>query len=98
MGADFVVSARGFMFSLGCIQALKCASGKCPTGVTASDPNMIKGLDPTDKAVRAMRYAERVIEEVEIIAHSCGLTDPSGLRAHHVTAVERGVSGFRVMD
>ena len=95
MGADFVVSARGFMFSLGCIQAMKCGSGHCPTGVTAADPKLIAGLDPTDKAVRVRRYAERVVEEVEIIAHSCGLTDPSGFNLNHVTQIERGVGGFR---
>jgi glutamate synthase domain-containing protein 2 len=95
MGADFVVSARGFMFSLGCIQAMKCGSGSCPTGVTASDPRFIKGLDPTDKAVRVMRYAERVHEEVEIIAHSCGLTNAAGFNPSHVTGIERGVGGFR---
>lgn len=95
MGADFVSSARGFMFSLGCIQAMKCGSGKCPTGVTASDPRLIAGLDPTDKAVRVARYAARVREEVEIIAHSCGLTDVTGFRPRHVTAIERGVGGFR---
>ena len=95
MGADFVSSARGFMFSLGCIQAMKCGSGKCPTGVTAVDPKLIAGLDPADKAVRVKRYAERVREEVEIIAHSCGLTNPSEFRAQHVTSIERGVGGFR---
>lgn len=95
MGADFVSSARGFMFSMGCIQAMKCGSGKCPTGVTSSEPRLITGLDPTDKAVRVARYAERVREEVAIIAHSCGATDPSGFRPHHVTAIERGVGGFR---
>ena len=98
MGADFVSSARGFMFSLGCIQAMKCGSGKCPTGVTASDPKLIAGLDPTDKAVRVGRYAKRLQEEVEIIAHSCGLTDPSGFQPHHVTQIERGVGGFRNMS
>lgn len=97
MGADFVVSARGFMFSLGCIQAMKCGSGHCPTGVTAVDPKMIRGLDPTDKAVRVARYVERVQEEVEIIAHSCGLTDAGGFNASHVTHIERGVAGFRNM-
>ncbi len=95
MGADFVSSARGFMFSIGCIQAMKCGSGKCPTGVTASDPKLIRGLDPTDKAVRAGNYALRVAEEVEIIAHACGLTDASGFQPHHVTQIERGVAGFR---
>lgn len=95
MGADFISSARGFMFALGCIQAMKCGSGHCPTGVTSSDPRLIKGLDPTDKAVRVMRYAERVREEVEIIAHSCGLASAADFRPHHVTAIERGIGGFR---
>jgi glutamate synthase domain-containing protein 2 len=95
MGADFVSSARGFMFSLGCIQAMKCGSGKCPTGVTSSEEHLIAGLDPTDKAARVARYAKRVREDVEIIAHSCGLTDPGGFRPHHVSQIERGVGGFR---
>jgi glutamate synthase domain-containing protein 2 len=95
MGADFVVSARGFMFSLGCIQAMKCGSGNCPTGVTAAHARLIAGLDPADKAVRVMRYAERVREEVDIIAHSCGLAGPDGFRPAHVTEIERGVGGFR---
>ena len=95
MGADFVSSARGFMFSLGCIQAMKCGSGRCPTGVTAADPRLIAGLDPADKAVRVSRYAGRLIEEVEMIAHSCGLSEPSGFRPRHVTEIERGVAGFR---
>jgi glutamate synthase domain-containing protein 2 len=95
MGADFVSSARGFMFSLGCIQAMKCGAGRCPTGVTAVDPKLIAGLDPTDKAVRVSRYARRVADEVEMIAHSCGLTDVSGFAPRHVTEIERGVGGFR---
>jgi glutamate synthase domain-containing protein 2 len=95
MGADFVSSARGFMFSLGCIQAMKCGSGRCPSGVTAADPRLIAGLDPTDKAVRVAKYAHRLMDEVEIIAHSCGLTDPSGFAPRHVTEIERGVGGFR---
>jgi glutamate synthase domain-containing protein 2 len=95
MGADFVSSARGYMFSLGCIQAMKCGTGRCPTGVTSVDPRLISGLDPADKAVRVARYAAKMREEVEIIAHSCGLTDASGFAPKHVTEIERGVAGFR---
>jgi glutamate synthase domain-containing protein 2 len=43
-GADFVTSARGFMFSLGCIQSLKCNKNICPTGITTHDPRFQKGL------------------------------------------------------
>ena len=95
MGADFVSSARGFMFSLGCIQAMKCGSGHCPTGVTAVEPRLIAGLDPTDKAVRVGRYARRMQDEVAMIAHSCGLADVTGFAPRHVTEIERGVAGFR---
>ncbi len=95
MGADFVSSARGFMFALGCIQAMKCGSGHCPTGVTAVDKHLIAGLDPMDKAVRVSHYARRVQDEVEIIAHSCGLTDASGFAPRHVTAIEPAMAGFR---
>ncbi len=98
MGADFVSSARGFMFSLGCIQAMKCGSGHCPTGVTAVDPRLIAGLDPTDKAVRVSHYAKRVADEVEMIAHSCGLTDATGFAPKHVTDIERGIGGFRAQS
>ena len=95
MGADFAVSARGFMFALGCIQSLKCSSGNCPTGVTSSDVRLIKGHDTTDKAQRVMRYAKRVHEEVEIISHSCGAADPSELEPHHVTMIKIGVNDMR---
>ncbi len=95
MGADFAVSARGFMFALGCIQSLKCSSGNCPTGVTSSDVRLIKGHDSTDKAQRVMRYAKRVHEEVEIIAHSCGAADPTELEPHHVTMIKSGVNDMR---
>lgn len=95
MGADFVSAARGFMFSLGCIQAMKCGTGRCPTGVTSAQERLISGLDPADKAVRVARYARQIREEVEIIAHACGLTDPTGFMPRHVTDIERGVGGFR---
>jgi glutamate synthase domain-containing protein 2 len=98
MGADYVSSARGFMFSLGCIQAMKCGTGRCPTGVTSAQARLIAGLDPADKAVRVARYARQVREEVEIIAHACGLTDPTGFLPKHVTDIERGVGGFRAVQ
>jgi glutamate synthase domain-containing protein 2 len=98
MGADFVSSARGFMFSLGCVQAMKCGSGRCPTGVTAAEPRLIAGLDPMDKSVRVASYARQVREEVEMIAHSCGLTDPTGFLPRHVTQIERGMGGFRAPE
>jgi glutamate synthase domain-containing protein 2 len=87
-GADFVVSARGFMFALGCIQALQCNKNTCPTGVTTHDPRLQRGLDPTDKAERVRRYALTMRKEVGIIAHSCGVPEPRRLRRFHCRIVQ----------
>lgn len=88
-GADFVNSARGFMFSLGCIQSLKCNKNTCPTGITTHDPRLQRGLDPTDKKVKVANYCMGLRHEVEIIAHSCGVSEPRGLRRKHVRIVQK---------
>ncbi len=86
-GADFVTSARGFMFSLGCIQALQCHKNTCPTGVTTHDPKLQRGLDPTDKSERVAHYQRNLTYSVGLIAHACGVTEPRQLRRRHVHMV-----------
>lgn len=86
-GADFVVSARGFMFALGCIQAMKCNKNTCPTGITTHDRRLQRGLDPTDKAVRVMQYQQNMEKEVCVIAHSCGAAEPRRLRRNNCRIV-----------
>ena len=86
-GADFVVSARGFMFALGCIQALKCNRNTCPTGITTHDPRFQEGLVVTDKDKRVAAYAKAVVKEVETIAHSVGVSEPRKLSRDHVRIV-----------
>lgn len=88
LGADFVVSARGFMFSLGCIQALKCNKNTCPTGITTHDPRFQKGLVPKVKADKVANYAQGIIHEVETIAHSVGVSEPRQIRRRHVRVVQ----------
>ncbi len=87
VGADFVVSARGFMFALGCIQAMQCNKNTCPTGVTTHNPRLQRGLDPSDKAVRVKNYVENIVHEVCVIAHSCGVREPRRLRRYHCRIV-----------
>lgn len=87
-GADFINSARGFMFSLGCIQALKCNKNTCPTGITTHDKHLQNGLDPADKAVKVANYAKQLKHEVEVIAHSCGVAEPRLLKRKHVRIVQ----------
>ena len=86
-GADFVTSARGFMFALGCIQALKCNRNTCPTGITTHDPRFQAGLVVEDKDKRVAAYAKALVKEVETIAHSVGVPEPRMLRRDHVRIV-----------
>ncbi len=87
IGADFVNSARGFMFSLGCIQALQCNKNTCPAGVTTHDPDLQKGLVPADKAERVYHYVKNMMYEVGTIAHSCGVAEPRLLRRYHANLI-----------
>ncbi len=93
VGADFTVSARGFMFALGCIQALQCNKNTCPTGITTHNLRLQKGLVPEDKAQRVANYARNLSKEVCIIAHSCGVPTPRRLRRYHARVVmQNGLS------
>ena len=87
-GADFVTSARGFMFALGCIQALQCNNNTCPTGITTHDPKLQRGLVASDKATRVSQFVETLVKEVCIIAHSCGVDEPRQLRREHARMVQ----------
>lgn len=87
-GADFVTSARGFMFSLGCIQALKCNKNTCPTGITTHDKRLQAGLVVEDKYEKVAHYAKLVTKELETIAHSVGVAEPRLMRRRHVRLVQ----------
>ncbi len=87
-GADFVTSARGFMFALGCIQALQCNKNTCPTGITTHDKDLQRGLVPADKAERVRRYQQTMEKEVGIIAHSCGVKEARQLARKHCRIVQ----------
>ena len=88
IGADFINSARGFMFSLGCIQALQCNKNTCPTGITTHDKDLQRGLVVDDKAERVYQYSKNMDKEIGIIAHSCGVREPRQLKRFHCRIVQ----------
>ena len=88
VGADFVVSARGFMFALGCIQALQCNKNTCPTGITTHNKKLQRGLNSELKSVRVHNYIKNLEYEVGVIAHSCGVRSPRQLNRSHARLVQ----------
>ncbi len=88
MGADAVNSARGFMFALGCIQAMQCNKDTCPTGITTHNPKLQRGLDPIDKAERVANYHKYIQYGVGLLAHSCGVKHARKLDRQHVRIIQ----------
>ncbi|HEX6690878.1 MAG TPA: FMN-binding glutamate synthase family protein [Burkholderiales bacterium] len=88
VGADFINTARGFMFSLGCIQALRCHQNTCPTGVTTHNKRLQRALVVEEKYLRVANYCNNMNREIDMIAHSCGVRQARELKREHVRIVQ----------
>jgi glutamate synthase domain-containing protein 2 len=79
MGADSINIAREAMMSIGCIQAQKCHTNHCPSGVATSNKWLQAGIDPTLKSERFYNYHRALVKEIAEISHACGYEHPSQL-------------------
>ncbi len=84
LGADWCNSARGFMFSLGCIQAQSCHTGACPTGVATQDPQRAGALVVATKADRVYHFHQNTLIALKELIQAAGLKDPGELTAAHI--------------
>lgn len=84
LGADFTNSARGMMMATGCIQAQRCNTNRCPSGVATQDPWLSRGVDVEDKAQRVRAYHAGVMRSARRILASMGLSDFRDLGPEHV--------------
>ena len=82
IGADLCNSARGFMFSVGCIQALRCNTNECPTGVATQKASLVGGLVITDKAERVYKFHKNTVHAVQELLGASGHKHTSELSAH----------------
>ena len=84
LGADWCNSARGFMFSLGCIQAQHCHTGACPTGVATQDPVRQQALVVPDKISRVASFHQHTLEALRELVQAAGLSHPNQISAAHI--------------
>lgn len=85
LGADLCYSARAMMIALGCIQALKCNTNECPTGVATQDKLLADGLVVSDKKDRVCEYHRETVESVAEMLGAMGLSGTDELRPWHIT-------------
>jgi len=77
LGCDMVHVARESMMAIGCIQAQRCHTGHCPTGVATQNAWLMRGLDPTNKSVRLANYVCMLRKELMRLSHACGAVHPA---------------------
>ena len=84
LGADWCNAARGFMFSLGCIQSQSCHTDRCPTGIATQDPGRWQKLNVPDKAERVKMFHENTLKALKELIAAAGLRHPIELGPEHV--------------
>lgn len=77
MGCDMINVARTAMFSIGCIQAQRCHTGRCPSGVATQSAWLQRGLDPALKSQRCANYLAALRFELLCLARACGYAHPA---------------------
>ncbi|MFO1537053.1 MAG: glutamate synthase-related protein, partial [Actinomycetota bacterium] len=88
LGCDGVNVGREAMLSIGCIQAQRCHTDRCPTGVATQSRRLQRGLDPTDKSVRCANYLSALRHELQRLSRACGVAHPALVTTEQVEILD----------
>ena len=97
LGADMVNVAREAMLAVGCIQAQKCHTGECPTGVATQNPWLARGLDPESKAERVANYVRTLRRDLLKVSETCGVEHPGLIGPGSVELLDT-LADWRLLD
>ncbi|MGH3425551.1 MAG: FMN-binding glutamate synthase family protein [Nocardioidaceae bacterium] len=98
LGCDMVNVAREAMLSVGCIQAQRCHTDRCPTGVATQDPWLVHGLDPDLKSVRAANYIRTLRRDLLKVSEACGVLHPGLLTTDDIEIVDGNRTAVPLRD
>jgi len=87
LGCDMISAGREAMLAIGCIQAQRCHTGNCPTGVATQSPWLMRGLDPEVKSARAANFVRALRAEILALSRASGVNHPALLTPDHVEIV-----------
>ncbi len=88
LGVDMVAVAREAMLAIGCIQAQRCHTGHCPTGVATQNRWLMHGLEPTSKAARLANYVKSLRKDLLRLSRACGVPHPALVTSDHVEILD----------
>ena len=88
LGCDMVNVGREAMLAIGCIQAQKCHTDECPTGVATQNPWLMHGLDPTLKAARCANYVKTLRRDLLKVSEAVGVAHPALITADDIDLID----------
>lgn len=98
-GCDMVSVGREAMLAIGCIQAQRCHTDRCPTGITTNSRRLQRGLDPASKSQRLAAYIRGLRKELLRLSRACGAEHPSLVTFDHIDILDghlHATSGWEV--
>lgn len=98
LGCDMINVGREAMMAIGCIQAQRCHTGHCPTGVATQSPWLSRGLNPNDKSVRVMNYVAALQHEILRLSNSIGVTHPALIPESAVEIIDQKGSAVSILN
>jgi glutamate synthase domain-containing protein 2 len=98
LGCDLINVGREAMFAIGCIQAQKCHTDRCPTGVATQDRWLVRGLDPELKSVRTANYLKTLRRDLLKVAEACGVEHPALIDVEAIELLTAGQSSVDLRD
>ncbi len=98
LGCDLINVGREAMLALGCIQAQRCHTGRCPTGVATQSRWLMHGLDPRLKSIQAANYLVALRAEILALARSCGVPHPALVTPEHIEIVSQRYGSAPLVD
>jgi glutamate synthase domain-containing protein 2 len=98
LGCDMVNVGREVMMSIGCIQAQRCHTGHCPTGIATQSRWLMRGLDPTAKSARLANYLVSLRKELLALSHACGVPHPGLVTPDHFEIIDDRFGARRLVE
>jgi glutamate synthase domain-containing protein 2 len=88
LGCDVINVGREALLAIGCIQAQRCHTNHCPTGITTQHPWLIRGLDPTLKSARLANYIVALRKDLLALSRACAVPHPTLITADHLELLD----------
>jgi glutamate synthase domain-containing protein 2 len=84
LGADMCNAARTMLFAIGCIQAVRCNTNTCPSGVATQDWRRMRAVVVDERKYNVANFHRENIRNFLELVGAMGLSSPDELTPFHI--------------